>query len=756
MSRSSRFSFVLISVALGAAACSQNVERAKRDFVARGDRYMSDGNAEAAIIEYRNALQKDPRFGEAYRKLASAEIDHGDLIEAVRAAKAGADLLPDVAEAQLEAGNLMLLVGRYQDARAYAQHVLARNSNDVRGRVLLGNAYAQLKDPDTAVHQFEEALRLDPRQAGIYTGLANAKAVAGDRGAAEHSFEQAIAMDPRSAQPRLALAEFYWSGDQLDRAEQVLQEAHAVVPRDTGVNLTLGMFYQATRRPEAAEKYLKTAAQAGGEPRLTLTLADYYIARDRVQDATSLLTPLVADRRYGALATMRLAGLAQMAGHGADALAMIDRAIAMDPKNARTLAAKSDLLRAQNRVDEADKTADLALAANPASAEAQFVRGRVYEAQGKFDSAKRAFTEVLRLNPRANAARVELAQLQLKDADKDAAQTAADAARAEPSNVAAWLTLARALVKQGDLAKAERLLHDVLQTAPQLAAAHAQLGSLLVAKHDVAGARASFEHALQIDPAQVEALGGLTALDFKTGDRKPALVRLDAAMARAPRNTGVLIVAASAYATANDHARAESLLRSALDVDASLMNAYALLGRLYMTDNRLDAARAEFEKLASRQERPVAALTAVGMTYMLQNDYPHAQQAFERVMQLDPKAPVAANDLAWIYLETGGSTELAVHLAEVASAALPNVAEAQDTLGWAYFKRGQTTDAIGALERSASLDPQSAETQYHLALALQQHGDRESARKAFQRYLSLDASSDRSVDVRRRLDSLGM
>ena len=37
---------------------------------------------------------------------------------------------------------------------------------------------------------------------------------------------------------------------------------------------------------------------------------------------------------------------------------------------------------------------------------------------------------------------------------------------------------------------------------------------------------------------------------------------------------------------------------------------------------------------------------------------------------VDPKAGVAANNLAWIYLENGGSLDLALHLAETAKARL--------------------------------------------------------------------------------------
>ena len=64
----------LAILALGASACSSDPQQKKREYVERGDRYMQDKNVEAAIIEYRNAIQIDSRFGEGYRKLATAYL----------------------------------------------------------------------------------------------------------------------------------------------------------------------------------------------------------------------------------------------------------------------------------------------------------------------------------------------------------------------------------------------------------------------------------------------------------------------------------------------------------------------------------------------------------------------------------------------------------------------------------------------------------------------------------------------------------
>jgi Tfp pilus assembly protein PilF len=48
-----------------ATACSKDPEVAKREFVASGDRYVSEGKLSEAVVEYRNAWQQDTRYGEA-------------------------------------------------------------------------------------------------------------------------------------------------------------------------------------------------------------------------------------------------------------------------------------------------------------------------------------------------------------------------------------------------------------------------------------------------------------------------------------------------------------------------------------------------------------------------------------------------------------------------------------------------------------------------------------------------------------------
>ena len=752
----SAIALLCVCVALGSAACSRDVEKAKREYVQRGDDYIKNKNVDAAIIEYRNAIQRDPRFAEAYQKLATAYLTRGDGSEALRASVTAADLLPNADEAQLQAGELLLLSGQFVDARVRAQKVLGRSANNVRARVLLGNATAGLKDIDSAIQQFEEAIRLDPNQSGIYMGLAALKASQGDREAAERTFKQAVETDPKSVTARLALAQFYWSTERFEEAEKTLKAAHDAIPDNARTNMALAVFYQATRRAAEAEPFLRAAVQADPSPRTRTVLADYYIARNRIADAKPLLEPLAKDRRFGALASLRLAGIAQIEGRPEDALQIIDATLTTQPKNATVLAAKADLLRQQRKFDDATKVADQALAVNPASTEAHFVRGRALMAQGRLDQAEQAFNNALKANPRAEAARVELARLKLRNDATEAGRLAAQVVEANPGNLTARLTMARAHVQKQEYTQAKQILDELTRVAPKAAPVHTLMGTLLVRQRDLVGARAAFTRALEIDPMDLESLEGITTLDFSTKQQAAAIARLEALLPRAGSNPGVLTIAAKAYAAARDFGAAERLLVKAIELDPSSLGAYKTLGGVYIAQKRIGEARAQLVKAASREEKPVGVLTVIGMLDLMENRIPSAQEQFEKVLKMDPQAGVAANNLAWIYAEHGGSLDIALQMAKSAETQLPNEAEVSDTLGWIYFKKGLYPQSIVALQRSVQLDPKNANSIYHLALAHEKSGDRAEARRVMSQYLSLDSTSPRGVEIKRKFDALGI
>src|SRR5262249_16814017 len=112
-----RIASLALLAALAATGCASN-EEAKQKFLASGDRYVAQKKYKEAVVEYRNAIQKDPRFAEARLKLAGTYEQVGDAANAAREFVRVADLLPSDDDVQVKAGRYLFLGGRFEDAKS--------------------------------------------------------------------------------------------------------------------------------------------------------------------------------------------------------------------------------------------------------------------------------------------------------------------------------------------------------------------------------------------------------------------------------------------------------------------------------------------------------------------------------------------------------------------------------------------------------------------------------------------------------------
>ena len=161
-------------------------------------------------------------------------------------------------------------------------------------QLLKGNALAGLKDPDRAIEQINEAIKLDPTDARSYAALGTIELSKGRRDEAEAAFKRAVEAQPSSSLAQLSLANFYWSAGRLAEAEPILKQAVALDPQNVAVQRALATYYLSTGRAKEAEAPLKAVADTVKNMQSRLALADYYLgdpANGRRQN------PVDSDRR---------------------------------------------------------------------------------------------------------------------------------------------------------------------------------------------------------------------------------------------------------------------------------------------------------------------------------------------------------------------------------------------------------------------------------------------------------------------------
>ncbi|MGB2716421.1 MAG: tetratricopeptide repeat protein [Vicinamibacterales bacterium] len=747
--------FVLFGISVFALGCSRNPEEAMRRHLAAGDKYLADGKVAEAIIEYRNAVQQQPNAGPARQKLAETYLKANDPAKALPELVRAADLLPEDLALQVKAGNVLLIAGRFDDARARADKVLERDPKNLPGHLLLANSLAGLKDLDAAVSQIQEAISLSPERGATYSQLGVMELGRKNAEAAEKAFKKATEMDPTSVEAEMALANFYWVTGRGAEAESALKKSVEIAPENATANRALATFYIATNRAADAEAYLQKAYEITKTPAAALTLADFYVARNADDRAIAILEPMSRDAKTASEAGVRLAALDNKRGRRAKAYERLDSVLSTDKTNLQALLLKTELLMADQKIEEAFPVASAAVEAHKNSAPALFTLGRVQAARRQTEEAIKAYEGALRANPRATQAKVALAQLHLSRGQSETSvQLAEEAVRSQPRNVQAKLLLVQGLMTRGELQRAEAELEPLVKQYPQSAAVQVRMGMLRGLQNRGAEARKHFDQAGALAPDSLEVLGGQVALDLASKNVQEARRRVDERLQKGTPTGPLLMMAARVYAASGDQKGAEELLRRTVQTDPGQLQAYAALGQLYVRQGKLDVARAEFENLAKRDPKPVGALTMIGTIQQMQGQPDAARASYEKAVELDPDAAVAANNLAWIYATQGGNLDVALQLAQSAKRKLPDNPDVNDTLGYIYYKKDLHSLAIPALKASLAKNANSPIYHSHLGLAYAKAGDVENARQHLSSALKLQPDFEGAQEARRVLEGL--
>ena len=155
-----------LALAAGVTACGKSAQ----SHYDAAERFAAEGRMPEAILEYRNAVAKQPQFADAQLKLAERLYEVGNQTRALPEFVKAADLLPKRADVQIRAGSLLLLTRRFEEARARADKAIALAPSNADALVLRANALTGLADLDQALEQMELAVGLDPK-AALYSNL---------------------------------------------------------------------------------------------------------------------------------------------------------------------------------------------------------------------------------------------------------------------------------------------------------------------------------------------------------------------------------------------------------------------------------------------------------------------------------------------------------------------------------------------------------------------------------------------------------
>jgi tetratricopeptide (TPR) repeat protein len=111
---------------------------------------------------FEEAAKVEPGNAKAYLGAGSALNEQKDYAEAQKALQRSLEVRPDSAEAHYELARSLWGLGKWQAADPHVRQAIELNKDYAGPHALMGNIYIQRQDPEAALVEFEEYLRLDP------------------------------------------------------------------------------------------------------------------------------------------------------------------------------------------------------------------------------------------------------------------------------------------------------------------------------------------------------------------------------------------------------------------------------------------------------------------------------------------------------------------------------------------------------------------------------------------------------------------
>ncbi len=503
----------LLALGCGSKTAQEHLQAAQESAAA--------GNPRVAVVEVRNAIQKDPKLAGAHSLLGQLQLAEGDLPKALKALNKAIDLGAEDEATELSLLKTKLGLGQYS---AIVGELAEKDELNSQYQVVLAEAYLLAQDGAAAETLYKQNLHL----AEGLLGMAKLAFVESDYTRALEYARQATDKDPESADSWLFKGEL----------ELTLNDTQAA----------LSSFANARKDPAA-----EIAARLGGV-RAHLMSADLDSADAQVDELIALVKGLPQAHYFKALIRFRqddleaaekalkvvnkhaknnqqaqyLMGVVKYRqGHLYQADSTLRQVLKRDSGNA----AVSKLLASiATQLDQYEEVVELLEEVAPQHSDPQMwaMLGSALLRVGQAEQGTEALQKAVALAPDMAAFRNQLALGLLSSGDQEQAVAELDSAiELGGDEYQSDYLLVMIKTRDGDFAGANQVVDALLVKSPDNAVAYNLRGTIALAQGREDAAEEAFVKATAIDPGYYPAVQNLADIAERRGDhqRSDALLR---------------------------------------------------------------------------------------------------------------------------------------------------------------------------------------------------------------------------------------
>jgi tetratricopeptide (TPR) repeat protein len=769
-------------------SCSRDPNVVKQRYLDNGNKYFDRGKFKEATIMYRNALQKDMRFGPAHYKLALAELKLGRVGPAVQALRRAVELLPadkpEHWDATVKLSEIYLsatLAGSKDkqllaDVDGFVQKLLKRDpksfdAHRLNGDLLYARAFqvvqaGRKEDSEaflkSAIESYETADKIKPGDQGVSMQLA--RAYLGERRFAESErlFRGVLEKDKTFHQVYTELYRMLLAQNKVAEGEQVLRQAVANNPKQVMFLTFLAFHYHlAKNRDEMVKVLNQIKSQAKEFSQAYLTVGDFYLRLGEAEEAIKQYREgIAADAKMKSTYQKRIIEVLMRQGKRPEAAEINAQILKENPNDNDARGLQASLMLDRGDVAKALAELQAVVTRAPDNPVARFQLGRAHALRGEWEQARQQFAKAIELRPDYILARLALGQLQLTQRQFDAAiKTARDVLAIDKQSAAARLIESAALMGLQRYSESRSVLADMAKTNPSSPDVLFQTGVVNLAERKYQDAEDAFRRAYRLNPANSRGLMGVVETYMAQNKTDQALALLQSEAEKTPSRLDFRLAAGNTAVRAGryDLAIAEyNKVLSGIEKDSRASgDVYLRLGETYRRKGDLGGAVGALQKAREQLPGNTTVLSTLALTLDAAGRKQEARQVYEQTIKIEPGNAIVLNNLAFLMAETGSDLDQALTMAQRAKQLLPNLYEVSDTLGWIYLKKNLSDNAIQIFRDLVEKQPKHSTYRYHLGMAFSQKGDKPRAIKELQEALKSNPPKEEKSKIEDLIAKLG-
>jgi tetratricopeptide (TPR) repeat protein len=217
ISKRALFLLLVALLATVLVACGSPEEK-RAKFLKKGQALYEKGDYVKARLEFKNAIQIDPKFAEAYYMLGMVQLKQGDLKPAFGRFSKAAELSPDHLNSHLQIGKLFLVMKEPEKAMEKAELILEKDPKNEEALILKGSVLLAQKETNKTITLFNGLMEKGIKRPDVCIMLGSAYFQQKDIQNAEKVLKIGIQTHPESVSLHMALANFYGKSGRMDEA----------------------------------------------------------------------------------------------------------------------------------------------------------------------------------------------------------------------------------------------------------------------------------------------------------------------------------------------------------------------------------------------------------------------------------------------------------------------------------------------------------------------------------------------------------